>query len=352
MAELALDKWEVAAGGDTVIKFTQKTEAEAPDSQIINIGTGDLRALGYRSTPGGILGLGGGTYTHSSEHTITSGVAWMDSAENWDTQFDYFTVVAQEIGHALGLGHVTGGIMDGQYTGPVADYSATDASHIQAVYGEVGPVDDAPVVTIDSPANGAEFGNGQLIEFTASATDTEDDNAILTISTNWSWSVDGVPQAGADTASFSTDSLAHDSAHVITASVTDSDGNTSESSISITVGDLPEVATKVSVTSISYQLSGGKNNDRNLQITIELDDDFGDPVEGASVSIRLTSGNKTWIATGTTGADGTVAFQLNRAPKGTYSTEIVDVVAADLDSDGIPDLTWDEVQPSDPGITK
>ena len=32
----------------------------APEVDIINIGSGDLAALGYPSAPGGVLGLGGG----------------------------------------------------------------------------------------------------------------------------------------------------------------------------------------------------------------------------------------------------------------------------------------------------
>ncbi|MCH7688311.1 MAG: matrixin family metalloprotease, partial [Planctomycetes bacterium] len=182
MTELALLKWEEATNGK--IKFTENPDAPA-DLSII-IGTGNLRVFGYRSSPGGILGLGGGTYTHNSDHTITSGVAWMDSADNWgDGGFDYFTVVAQEVGHALGLGHVDdlGGtnIMNGFYTGAVAAYSANDDAHIQAVYGDGGaptepppteppPPDDPPiagttvsVLSIGYATEGGKNGNKNLL---------------------------------------------------------------------------------------------------------------------------------------------------------------------------------------------
>jgi len=102
----------------------------------------------------------------------------MDSAETWDEfngndnpagTFDYFSVVAQEVGHALGLGHADdlGGtnIMNGSYTGKVAEYSTNDEGHIQAVYGDVvgAPVDVAPTVDITSPSDGDPFTSGATI---------------------------------------------------------------------------------------------------------------------------------------------------------------------------------------------
>ena len=143
----ALTEWENASAG--AINFIQNAAAAAAD--IINIGTGNLAALGSTSAPGGTLGLGGGIYTHNANHTITGGVSWQDFAETWDEAigngnpfgtFDYYTVVAQEIGHALGLGH-TGDlagpdIMDGTYTaefGP-APFSANDVAHISSVYAD------------------------------------------------------------------------------------------------------------------------------------------------------------------------------------------------------------------------
>ncbi len=133
--------------------FVHDTVADAAD--IINIGTGDLAALGsFTSGVGGILGLGGGDFSHAAgAHSITSGVAWQDFADTWDTvigngnpggTFDYFTVVAQEIGHALGLGHVdnVGGsnLMNGSYTAEVTAASAVDIAHITSVYGAAATV--------------------------------------------------------------------------------------------------------------------------------------------------------------------------------------------------------------------
>lgn len=142
LAEQALDLWANAAN----LNFVRNTLAVAAD--IINIGTADLAALGFASGPGGILGLGGGVFTHDATHSITGGVAWMDFAETWDetigneppaASFDWFTVSVQEIGHALGLGHTDDllgpHMMDGFYGGYQTTLSANDVEHIASIYG-------------------------------------------------------------------------------------------------------------------------------------------------------------------------------------------------------------------------
>lgn len=141
----AIDAFNLWSGVSN-LNFTQNTSV--PTSDIINVGTGDLAALGSTSGPGGTLGLGGGFFTHGGIHSITGGVAWMDFAETWDETigngnpagtFDYFTVTVQEIGHALGLGHVDDllgpDMMDGFYGGEQVTLSINDISHITSVYG-------------------------------------------------------------------------------------------------------------------------------------------------------------------------------------------------------------------------
>jgi hypothetical protein len=337
MVELAFDQWEIASGGR--MNFIRNTNA--PDADILNIGTGNLRALGYRSGPGGILGLGGGTFTHNSDHTITSGIAWMDSAEAWDVingngdqngTFDYFTVVAQEIGHTLGLGHSDdlGGtnIMNGFYTGEVAEFSTNDSDHVQAVYGVGGPVDVAPTVDISSPGLDTQFDSGATVNFAGTASDPED--GTLTDGLVWTSSIDGQIGVGG---SFS--QTLSDGNHTITASVTDSGGHTVNQSISLTMGT-PTVATSVSVDSISYATEGGKNGDKHLSVAIALLDDLGNPPSDASVSITLTNvdSGATWAGTAGTSTDGIVTFTLKNAPSGSYNTVIENVTADSLVWDG------------------
>jgi len=194
-----------------------------------------------------------------------------------------------------------------------------------------GPVNNAPTVSITSPANGSTFGSGTTISFAGSASDTEDGD--LTASLVWTSDIDG--QIGAGGAFSRTLS---DGNHTITASATDSGGKTTSASIIITLGTPPPTGTSVSVGSITYATEGGKNQDRHLLITVALMDDLGQAVSGASVSIDLyRDGSKIASGTGTTGTGGTLTFSLKNAPSGTYTTIVTAVIANGL--------TWDGVTP-------
>ncbi len=105
------------------------------------------------------------------------------------------------------------------------------------------------------------------------------------------------------------------------------------STLQVTVA--PEVPTTVSVSSITYATEGGKFQDKHLLITIELLDDLGNPVSGASVSIDLNLNDSIFRSgTGTTGSSGTITFSLKNAPVGSYSTTVTDVTVSGLTWDG------------------
>lgn len=91
-------------------------------------------------------------------------------------------------------------------------------------------VNHAPVVTFVSPANGTAFGVGDLIAFSATATDEEDGN--LTSSITWSSSING--NLGS-TGQISTSTLSAGT-HTITARVTDTLGASHAPTITVTVG--------------------------------------------------------------------------------------------------------------------
>jgi len=91
-------------------------------------------------------------------------------------------------------------------------------------------VNHAPVVTIISPANGTSYGTGELIAFSASATDEEDGN--LTSSITWTSSING---ALGSTGQFSISTLSAGT-HTITARVTDSMGASHAPTITLTIG--------------------------------------------------------------------------------------------------------------------
>lgn len=93
------------------------------------------------------------------------------------------------------------------------------------------PGEQAPVVTITSPAAGATVSFGNSVQFTATASDYEDGNLGNALS--WSSSLDGPLGTGSSVA---TSSLSIGT-HVVIASVTDSASNTSTDTVTITVID-------------------------------------------------------------------------------------------------------------------
>jgi subtilisin len=92
----------------------------------------------------------------------------------------------------------------------------------------------------------------------------------------------------------------------------------------------------VVVESVSYATAGGRNNDKDLYITVKVADGEGGAVGGASLAIEVTrNGSFYGSASGTTAADGTVTFKVTNAPAGCYSTRVTAVTAAGLEWDGI-----------------
>ena len=90
--------------------------------------------------------------------------------------------------------------------------------------------DAAPTVSITAPADSATFTSGATISFSGSANDAEDGD--LTADLAWTSDLDGTIGTGGDvTATLS------DGTHAVAASVTDSAGQSTSASVTITVGD-------------------------------------------------------------------------------------------------------------------
>ncbi len=90
----------------------------------------------------------------------------------------------------------------------------------------------------------------------------------------------------------------------------------------------------VSVTEITYATSGGRTNDRHLSIALQVNNDLGEVVGGASLSIDVYRNNALLgSASGTTGSNGKVSFTYNNAPSGCYSTTVTTVSAVGLSWD-------------------
>ena len=144
LVERAFALWEEASGG--TVRFVR--DVTAPGASIINVGVGDLAVLGGTSGQRGVLGLGGAVYAPLSAGGLRSGVVWLDMAETWDVTFgngnvagafDFFSVAAHEIGHAIGLEHMDGvagsDLMNGIYGGERTMFSAADSAAIRSLYG-------------------------------------------------------------------------------------------------------------------------------------------------------------------------------------------------------------------------
>ncbi len=139
----------------------------------------------------------------------------------------------------------------------------------------VGTPNDAPVVSISSPSDGATFGSGASILFAGSASDTEDGS--LTASMAWTSSIDGSIGTGS---SFS--AILNDGSHTITASATDSGGKMDIASVSITVGAPPTLSVTVTTDKPSY------SNRQSAMITVTVTDGTN-PVAGAVAQITVST---------------------------------------------------------------
>jgi hypothetical protein len=205
-----------------------------------------------------------------------------------------------------------------------------------AVAYSPGPVNNPPTVTILNPSSvDPPFTSGSLITFDATASDVEDDNTSLTATISWESNIDGSIDTGGLVSKVLSDGV-----HTITAEVKDSGQKTNSDSITITVGEitLPQ-STSVDLP-IVYSLTGGKNSDRHLLVTIHVIDNLRQNVAGADVSITMgrdTPPPFTYGGNGLTDGNGNITFQLSNAKSGCYTT----VVAVD----SVP--AWDRVLPQD-----
>ena len=88
------------------------------------------------------------------------------------------------------------------------------------------------------------------------------------------------------------------------------------------------------VNSIVYSTSGPHQS--NLNVTLTVDNDLGNSVANASVSVTIyLNGASYGSGTAATGSNGQVTFTVGKAPSGTYSTVVTSITAAGSTWDGI-----------------
>lgn len=187
-AEDALRTWETALDG----RVDFRRDTERPASQIVNIGIGDLGAVGHQGAPGGVLGVGGGQRALSRQlDWRIQGVVWLDETETWDTSagdpnrhetMDLFTVVAHETGHVLGLSDHVGSntIMRSDYIGETTveeiSMAAVGWSADRLVAGDFQtPLSESPLHAVQLQAGEVET----LLDRASAATSSDD--AIIAV---------------------------------------------------------------------------------------------------------------------------------------------------------------------------
>jgi len=136
--------------------------------------------------------------------------------------------------------------------GPFCNASITESFTVPSVC-EGGGGNTAPAVSISAPADGSTFTEGTSVQFTGTASDTQDGN--LTSSLAWTSSLDGSIGSGG---SFTRSNLSVGT-HTITASVTDSGGLSGSDSITFSVIGPPTGG--ITLTVNGYKVRGVQNAD-------------------------------------------------------------------------------------------
>ena len=156
---------------------------------------------------------------------------------------------------------------------------------------------EPPTVSITNPADGATFDSGATITFEGTAVDAEDGD--LAAGLVWVSSIDEELGTGG-----SISAVLSDGNHIITASVTDSDGSTASDSVTVMVG-----SGGGTIYVFAIDMSGkraGPNRSGIAVVTIK--DTYGNLVDGATVH-GTWSGSYSGSVSGVTGTDGAVRFE-------------------------------------------
>ena len=268
------------------------------------------------------------TTTDEADVALNSKFAWsVDGVNGYDLE----TVYLHENGHVAGLGHSdeAGSVMLAYYHGVSRTLHFDDEEGLRSLYPS-GLANEPPEVSISSPTNGSHFLSGVTIEFAGTASDPEDGE--LTASISWGSDLDGPLGIGG-----AIYYVLSDGDHTITASVTDSGGETAHRSINVSVGSATPPDLHVTVESVSYSTKGGKNGDKHLLVTVSIVDETGAAVSGADVSITVenTTLGSSWDRSGTSGQDGSMALSVNNAPAGYYVTTVTGVLVSGFEWDGV-----------------
>lgn len=197
------------------------------------------------------------------------------------------------------------------------------------------PQNTAPQVSINSPSNSAQFDQGQLISFVASASDSEDGD--LSSDVQWQSSIDGTLGSGANIQS----SLSVGS-HTVTASVTDSGNLSSSHSITVNVNPATPENTAPQITIQSPSNGSAFQDDESVQLVgVASDNEDGNLSQnivwsssvdgvlgtGGSLQVMLSEGEHTLTASvtdsGNISSSSSVAVSVSAAPPVNTAPQLV-----------------------------
>ena len=153
----------------------------------------------------------------------------------------------------------------------------------------------APVLSVDSPADGAVFDVGTTVVFSASATDEDGD---LSSDISWGSSPAGVSGTGE---SISSDNLAVGT-YTVTAQVSDSTGLTTQKNVVINVVE-PSNATLIAVSDLDGIGTAVGGGGWRAEVTTEVRNDENTLISGAVLSGNW-SNKRNQSMSCTTGEDG------------------------------------------------
>lgn len=251
----------------------------------------------------------GATFANGETITLTGSASDVEDGDlsssiSWSSNLDGSLGTGNSFGLVLSEGNHT-------LTASVTDSGGKSSS--DNVNITVGNPNSAPTISINSPGNESTFSSGQTISFSGSASDTEEGD----LSNNITWSSNQDGNLGAGT---SLNAILSDGVHQVTATITDSGGLSSSSVITVTVGAL---ALDVS---ISTNKSSYSDRETASITTVVTDSSTGQPVSGASVTVRvIVPKNKTYAGSATTNASGQAVFNFKinskKDGKGTYQLE-------------------------------
>jgi uncharacterized protein YjbI with pentapeptide repeats len=197
------------------------------------------------------------------------------------------------------------GLSVGNHTITLTATDLNNATGTDSIQIEVttGPVNNAPFVTVHSPASGIVVAVGNIVDFDGSAFDVED-GTLTGSSLSWSSDVDGFLGTG-ETVS----SVLSQGAHVVALTATDNQSATGNASVTVFVrsapvavislpidGTLLPMSTQVNFTGSATDAEDGTLTGASLVWTSSIDGALG---TGASVQRVLSVGNHTVTLTAT-----------------------------------------------------